>query len=379
MNRRVKKVLLGVLRRGGVLDRWSNTDWRRRRLLILGYHGVSLEDEHEWDPSLYISPANFAHRLELLRDRGCSVLPLCEGLKRMCAGTLPDRAVALTFDDGTYDFYARAYPILEQFGYPATVYLTTYYSRCGRPVFDVSVSYLLWKNRGRVVEARGFMPGFDADLDLASESGRERGVNAIRAYARSAALDQPGKDECLTRLAALLGVRFDTFCAQRLLQIMNGDEVARLAAAGIDFQLHTHRHRVPVDAGLFAREIEDNRTVIAEMTGTAPDHFCYPSNVHRPEFLPWLKALGVVSATTSDPGLASADCHALLLPRMVDSGYVPAVEFESWLCGFSGMFHRPVRHVSHRRYAPPGGVGCKPEMAEADRERRTIRTRSSAA
>ena len=64
-------------------------------------------------------------RLEVLRRLDCSVLPLGEALARLYRGELPPRAVALTFDDGYFDFKARALPLLRRFGYPATVYVTT--------------------------------------------------------------------------------------------------------------------------------------------------------------------------------------------------------------------------------------------------------------
>jgi len=339
MNRRVKQLFLECLRDAGVFGHLASSEWRNRRLLILGYHGVSLEDEHEWDPSLYISPEGLEQRLEILRYHGCTVLPLIEGLERLYDGRLPRRAAVLTFDDGTYDFYARAFPILKAYGYPATVYLTTYYSYAGQPIFDVSVSYMLWKHRGKIINSAGLMPGFPPRLCLDTASGRARAVRAIHAFARAAKLGQAGKNECLRRLAVFLRFPLEEFTRRRCLQIMKPGEVSELASAGVDFQLHTHRHRVPLDEDLFAREIDDNRAAIASMTGRVPRHFCYPSNVVDCEFLPWLTKLGVVSATTCEPGLASKTSHPLLLPRLVDGADVPAVEFASWISGVSGFFH----------------------------------------
>jgi hypothetical protein len=45
--------------------------------------------------------------------------------------------------------------------------------------------------------------------------------------------------------------------------------------------------------------------------------------------------MGIVSATTCDPGLASADIHPLLLPRVLDGNDVSPIEFESWASGLS--------------------------------------------
>jgi peptidoglycan/xylan/chitin deacetylase (PgdA/CDA1 family) len=84
---------------------------------------------------------------------------------------------------------------------------------------------------------------------------------------------------------------------------------------------------------LFTREIRDNRDRIREFTGHEAVHFCYPSGDYAPEFLPWLRELGVRSATTCETGLASPHSEPLLLPRVLDGEQVTPVEFESWLCG----------------------------------------------
>jgi hypothetical protein len=108
--------------------------------------GFALDDEHLWNPSLFITRIHLESRLAFLAAEGYAVLPLAEGLARLSAGTLPPRAVAITVDDdGTYDFHAVAYPVLKRLGVPVTLCVSTYHVFDRRPVFDVSFRYLLWK------------------------------------------------------------------------------------------------------------------------------------------------------------------------------------------------------------------------------------------
>jgi hypothetical protein len=80
-------------------------------------------------------------------------------------------------------------------------------------------------------------------------------------------------------------------------------------------------------------EIQDYARRIEEITGHAPRHFCYPSGVTEPEFLPWLREYGILSATTCEQGLASASSDLLMLPRFLDGAGVERIDFESWLSG----------------------------------------------
>jgi hypothetical protein len=145
----MKRSVLGASSRLGLLSGIRDSAWRKRRLLILCYHSISIDDEHEWSGTYSMSPALLESRLRMLRDGGYNVLPLGEAVRRLYEGSLPPRSVALTFDDGMFDFHARAWPLLQQFGFPATVYLTTYYSDYTKPIFGLLCSYVLWRARTR--------------------------------------------------------------------------------------------------------------------------------------------------------------------------------------------------------------------------------------
>ena len=115
MLKKIKRSVLGSARGCGIFSLVQNSKWRRDRLLILAYHGIALSDEHRFNGSQFISADLFRDRLELLRKSKCAVLPLGEAVERLYADDLPDRAVAITFDDGLSDFYRRAFPVIREF------------------------------------------------------------------------------------------------------------------------------------------------------------------------------------------------------------------------------------------------------------------------
>jgi peptidoglycan/xylan/chitin deacetylase (PgdA/CDA1 family) len=348
----LRKAKLSILR-AAHLSRASSfvhsSAWRRSRLLILCYHGIALEDEHQWKPLLYVSPAWFRARLECLRRHRSAVLPLGEAIQRLYAGTLPARSVVLTFDDGFHDFYEAAWPILKEFSLPGTVYQTTYYSEFNRPVFDLICGYLLWKSP----KPRLAWPGvIEEAIDLCSD-GRSRAAAAIGDYCIRARLSGPQKDDVILELAERLGVDMTGILRRRLLHLMDGQELREIAAGGIDVQLHTHRHRVPGERERLWAEIDQNRESIERVTGRKATHFCYPSGVTFPGLPEWLRQRGVVSATTCRAGLASRHTDPFLLPRVLDSCALTENEFLGWLTGIAGF-------LPQRAAPPPDGTACCP-------------------
>jgi peptidoglycan/xylan/chitin deacetylase (PgdA/CDA1 family) len=344
MRKPIRRAALHLLQNTGVFRLLRESEWRRQRLLILCYHGISLEDEHLWRPGLYMEPRTLEQRLEILRAGDYNVLPLGEALQRLFAKELPPRSVSLTFDDGTYDFYKQAYPIVKRYGFPVTVYQTTYYSDRRLPVFKLICSYLLWKRKGTVLD-RGTEFGLQPEMDLRTEASRQAIVTALMALSKKQNLSGEQKNQLACQLADGLGIDYAVLMRRRILHLMNASEIAELSRQGVDFQLHTHRHAMPNDQSLFRREIADNRACLQRVSGKEAVHFCYPSGIYGRQFLPWLKAEGVISATTCDTGLATPRKDSLLLPRFVDTSGRSGLDFESWLTGVGDLLaiRRPAR------------------------------------
>jgi peptidoglycan/xylan/chitin deacetylase (PgdA/CDA1 family) len=353
--RSAQRLTARILASCGVSSAAARTRWRARRLAILCYHGVALEDEHVWNPDLFVSPAFLRSRIEALLAMGCTMLPLDEAVARLYECTLPPRAVALTFDDGMYDFVAEAQPILRRFGAPATVYASTYYVDHQWPVFNPLCAYLLWKARGKSVDAHSVL-GTHLSWDLRSPAGIQAAFESVLAFANARQLCGADKDLLAQEIAHYLSVDDNHIRARRIFHLMTPDELRKAAhTPGITVELHTHRHRSPRSAPEFAQEITENTELIARHTGRLPRHFCYPSGVWYPEQLPWLSDAGVISATTCHPGLASPHSHPLLLPRIADHFALTTSEFEVRVSGAWALLLRLAQPM-----APLDGVGHEP-------------------
>jgi peptidoglycan/xylan/chitin deacetylase (PgdA/CDA1 family) len=339
--RTIKLAALRVADRAGVFPLVAGSNWRRRRLLILCYHGVSLRDEHECSDE-HVSPDHLRRRFQLIRDEGCTVLPLGEAVERLARGDLPSRSVALTFDDGLYDFKARAYPLLEEFGYHATVYVSTYYCLDPRPVFDVATAYLLWQGRGRMLSTVGLTADAESVRVPESPIARNRLARRIRDSAVSRGCSAQEKDELLRELCTRLSLDWEAFLATRIDQLMTPAELRSLDSRVAEVQLHTHRHRTPRDEALFGRELDDNIAALEQigLPRYGLRHFCYPSGDVDPMFLPWLRDRGISTATTCEPRLATWRSDPLLLPRLIDTMGLTTTEFRAWLTGAAAIVPR---------------------------------------
>ena len=96
-----------------------------RRVPVLMYHEITVSPV--LTGHLSVRPEEFALQLGYLRGGGFSSLHAGELARLMNGGGrgLPARPVVLTFDDGFADFYDTALPMLQRYGFTATLYVTT--------------------------------------------------------------------------------------------------------------------------------------------------------------------------------------------------------------------------------------------------------------
>jgi len=97
---------------------------------VLMYHRVKyLTPKEALSPllrDLTVSPAEFERQIAYLVEEGFTFLFAREVEQAVREGTrLPEKAVAITLDDGYIDNFEQAYPILKKYGAKATIFMTT--------------------------------------------------------------------------------------------------------------------------------------------------------------------------------------------------------------------------------------------------------------
>jgi peptidoglycan/xylan/chitin deacetylase (PgdA/CDA1 family) len=95
---------------------------------VLMYHSISddTEDVHPYYQTT-TSPQVFAEHMRFLSENRYSVISLGELVSAMRQGRSLSDCVVITFDDGFRDFYRHAFPVLQRYGFSATMFLPTDY------------------------------------------------------------------------------------------------------------------------------------------------------------------------------------------------------------------------------------------------------------
>ena len=129
---------------------------------ILMYHEIA--GPAETTSRLAVAPHAWAEQLAYLHDEGYRTITVAELSAALSGrGQLPDRAVALTFDDGYDDFHSRAMPLLDQYGFTATLFVTTGWIQDAGPL-------AIGRRPGRMLSWTQITEAADAGIEVAAHS-----------------------------------------------------------------------------------------------------------------------------------------------------------------------------------------------------------------
>ena len=310
------------------------------RLRILCYHGTSFEREHELNPTSFIQPENFRRRMEFLQDWGATILTLDDALLMLRKNDLPDRAVTITIDDGWFGTYAHMLPVLKEFGFPATVYLSTYHIEKQTFLFSLFIKYILMQTTSGMLDLGLLDTGLNGKFRLYQLGHKQEAFTRIVEHGETV-LDPAGREALCFKLAHLCNYDIDQAVERRMFKFMNLEEAAELPGMGFDVQLHTHRHAFSRDNRAEAeKEVRDNMRVLAQIGVHSCKHFCYPSGEYVTQHADWLGAMGIESAVTTDFGLAAPDSHLFFLKRICVSDAMGDLDFEAAISGFKDLVLR---------------------------------------
>jgi peptidoglycan/xylan/chitin deacetylase (PgdA/CDA1 family) len=189
------------------------------------------------------------------------------------AGRDASRLAALTVDDGYRDCYLYAYPVLQHYQVPATVYVT--------PGFiDGQLWY--WPDRIRYIldEAPGSRlllsyAGLPAEYDLSTPAKRHYAWKVIADYCFW--LTSVARESWLEKFASDLSVVVPSVSPEEYAPL-SWAEVREMASAGVEIGSHTmtHPRLVQIGGSELADEVKMSKARIEEEIGRTVHSFCYP-------------------------------------------------------------------------------------------------------
>lgn len=197
--RREYRRVAGSTRRGGGPWILALRLLRRRRSVILGFHGVAPRDPQGDPENHLLAPERFRTEVGRLLAAGFEVVTVAELVRRAAGGPPPPGLAALSFDDGMDNNHAVVLPLLRELGVPATVYVIS--GLIGRPnpwMAPETGSRIVTEDEIREMHAAGVEIGAHTvdhpDLEQLDEE---------------ACLDQMARSKA--ELEAIVGARIDTF------------------------------------------------------------------------------------------------------------------------------------------------------------------------
>jgi peptidoglycan/xylan/chitin deacetylase (PgdA/CDA1 family) len=306
---------------------------RRPRAVVLVYHRIGTGAIDPW--RLTVDPETFAGQMETLaRDWSpMSLAELVDGFRRR---RLPERGVAVTFDDGYADNLEVAAPILLEHAIPATLFVATdLIDAGGAPWWDELASLLL--EPARLPSTLTLSSGNGSQWRIPSLSDEER---------RSASNLNPWEAQPGTRLRAFYEVWLTLRALDAARREAAIDEIAewsdaprhsepvlltweqlREFAALPGFELGAHTRTHPVlpscsDEGARA-EIAGGADRLRAQTGSEAEQFAYPFGAWSPNVARLVAELGFDAAYTTDGGAVTWRSSPHALPRVPAEGHAP--------------------------------------------------------
>lgn len=295
----LRNVLLGAATSGPISGLWGLLGGGRARIPVFMLHRFA--DPRVGNPGF--DPRTLRTALAMLQRRRIRVLGLGEAMDRLRSSAPVSKAVVLTVDDGYADFLTTGLPVLQEFGCPVTVFLTTGFLDGRHWMWWDRVHELWSRSSAASVEIR-----IGGEVIAAHRGSPEWPAASTRTVAACKRLPDPERRRILDVLTRELAVDLPDVPPPAYAP-MSWAGARAAAEAGVTFGPHTITHPIlsRVDAEAVRREIAGSwDRVRDELPAQAClPCFCYPNGEpgdQGPREADVLAGLRFSGAFTTTPG-----------------------------------------------------------------------------
>lgn len=280
----------------------------RDKALIVTYHRFG-----EKGDQLMTSARVFRQQLDYLTSH-YRVVPLSKLVEYLGSDQeLPPGLAAITIDDGYRDAYEIAFPILQHYQAPATLFVVTDF---------LDRKTWLWTDKLRFLTAQTRATRFETasnDLPLQFQLGGQasRLEAATQVNSHLKALPDEVKEEAIKRIASSLRIEIPDLPA-RDYDAITWEQARKMDSAGIEIGSHTLTHPIltNINDERLESELRGSKTKLEAELGRQVELFCYPNGNYDARVKRAAANAGYSSAVTVEAGLNRNGCDLFALRRV---------------------------------------------------------------
>jgi peptidoglycan/xylan/chitin deacetylase (PgdA/CDA1 family) len=281
---------------------------RTPRFVVLCYHGIG-----ESGNPLISAPTREAFEAQMLfLLKHYRIVSLEEVCKELRDPQRTEPGVAITFDDGYRSAYTVAFPILQKYRLPATIFVTL---EC------VETGQVAWYDR--VFLAMAVAPRGELKLDLEGpwrfqlHSQEDRLRAALEAVALLRTLPNSRRRDCCALLEERIGIPLSPLWSR----VLNWEQIHTMDRAGITFGSHTLTHPVvsKLTPAELERELVGSKRLLEKKLGSPALDFAFPfgkASDYGAAAIEQLHRCGYRSAATTVPGVNTSRVNPFELHRL---------------------------------------------------------------
>ena len=307
MNLKLKIAVASVLDKSGVISAIRN--YRSTRAgIVLAFHRVlpAQEAEKSFEPSITLTDKVFEQLLALLcREFHVVSLPR---LLEQPEGIDHRQRVAISFDDGWADTYSHAYPLLQKYGVPATVFICPGLMTGDGKVLPEERFARIWQ---RCVK-QGYLKFLLRDLRTwGLDGGESQTRQTWSRLAKRLALNAR-----MLMLSHLENAYDVPECKDR--KFLNWDEVKIMRRGDISFGSHTLNHSTLTaeQHPSLGEELRRSREIMEFRLQEEIRLLVYPNGAYDARVIEAARQAGYTHCFTTELGNFSREANRFAIPRV---------------------------------------------------------------
>ncbi len=287
--------------------------------IILFYHKIQRRPAGLWGEPVVDAHAFRQHIAFLAREY--LPIPLSELVVAMQEKVpLPERTVAITFDDGYQNNFLMAAPILRQYRVPATLFISTGLVGTNRWMWAYELEKIFRIHPLEEISASARHPA----IKQICEQSLSRRVALVACVEYLKSIPHPQLLEVMGRIRDKFPMAPDEDN-----RFLSWSEVRQLRNYGFEFGAHTESHPILLRQRLedVERELVASRDMLERRLGERPKLFAYP-NGDTNSAVTELVGRYFEAAVTTHPGICSPSSNLLELPRVGAPNSVSDLAFQ---------------------------------------------------